>query len=113
QGEFIREQNHRLIAVEESRATRLSRSSRYRRSPTPGRSRSLSRSRSPRPQPCRRNESHPVLGETGHHSETPLDMGTCHLDIHQEGILRFPNATIVVHQARKSVLKDPYRGESW
>ncbi|MCI08447.1 hypothetical protein A2U01_0029524, partial [Trifolium medium] len=50
-------QHQRLVAVEESRATRLSRSSRPRRSPTPERSRSISRSRSPRPR--RRNERPP------------------------------------------------------
>ncbi|MCI53730.1 hypothetical protein A2U01_0074977, partial [Trifolium medium] len=65
QGDFIRDQNQRLaaqhkrlVAVEESRVARLSRSSRPRKSTTPGRSRSITRSRSPRPR--RRNERPPI-----------------------------------------------------
>ncbi|MCI19071.1 hypothetical protein A2U01_0040226, partial [Trifolium medium] len=50
-------QNQHLAAVEESKATRLSRSSRPRRSATPEQSRSITRSRPPRPQ--RRNERPP------------------------------------------------------
>ncbi|MCI31754.1 hypothetical protein A2U01_0052966, partial [Trifolium medium] len=56
QGDFICEQNQklmaenqRLVAVEDSRATRLSRSSHPRRSATLERSRNITRSRSPRP----------------------------------------------------------------
>ncbi|GAU23378.1 hypothetical protein TSUD_334260 [Trifolium subterraneum] len=58
--ELIREQNRRLRAVEESRAaSRVSRSARRQRSPTPVNNRSRSRSRSPRPAP-RRNAERPV-----------------------------------------------------
>ncbi|GAU10587.1 hypothetical protein TSUD_419620, partial [Trifolium subterraneum] len=58
--ELIREQNRRLRAVEESRAaSRVSRSARRQRSPTPENNRSRSRSRSPRPAP-RRNAERPV-----------------------------------------------------
>ncbi|GAU13013.1 hypothetical protein TSUD_173130 [Trifolium subterraneum] len=60
QNELIREQNRRLRAVEESRAaSRVSRSARRQRSPTPVNNRSRSRSRSPRPAP-RRNAEKPV-----------------------------------------------------
>ncbi|GAU10338.1 hypothetical protein TSUD_420460, partial [Trifolium subterraneum] len=60
QNELIREQNRRLRAVEESRAaSRVSRSARRQRSPTPVNNRSRSRSRSPRPAP-RRNAKRPV-----------------------------------------------------
>ncbi|GAU45602.1 hypothetical protein TSUD_285710 [Trifolium subterraneum] len=60
QNELIREQNRRLRAVEESRAaSRVSRSARRQRSPTPENNRSRSRSRSPRPAP-RRNAERPV-----------------------------------------------------
>ncbi|GAU36139.1 hypothetical protein TSUD_316680 [Trifolium subterraneum] len=60
QNELIREQNRRLRAVEESRAaSRVSRSTRRQRSPTPVNNRSRSRSRSPRPAP-RRNEERPI-----------------------------------------------------
>ncbi|GAU19123.1 hypothetical protein TSUD_79460 [Trifolium subterraneum] len=60
QNELIREQNRRIQAVEDSRtASRVSRSTRRRRSPTPENNRSRSRSRSPRPAP-RRNEERPV-----------------------------------------------------
>ncbi|MCH91437.1 hypothetical protein A2U01_0012364 [Trifolium medium] len=81
QGDFIREQNQRLLsqsqrllAVEESRVTRLSRSGHPRRSPTPERSRSITRSRSPRPR--RRYDRPPSPRETRHHLDTPLDMET-------------------------------------
>ncbi|GAU33995.1 hypothetical protein TSUD_212560 [Trifolium subterraneum] len=60
QNELIREQNRRLRAVEESRAaSRMSRSTRRQRSPTPVNNRSRSRSRSPRPAP-RRNAERPI-----------------------------------------------------
>ncbi|GAU48767.1 hypothetical protein TSUD_406100 [Trifolium subterraneum] len=60
QNELIREQNRRLRAVEESRAaSRVSRSARRQRSPTPVNNRSRSRSRSPRPAP-RRNAERPI-----------------------------------------------------
>ncbi|GAU12536.1 hypothetical protein TSUD_182500 [Trifolium subterraneum] len=60
QNELIREQNRRLRAVEESRAaSRVSRSTRRQRSPTPVNNRSRSRSRSPRPAP-RQNAERPV-----------------------------------------------------
>ncbi|GAU51788.1 hypothetical protein TSUD_415740 [Trifolium subterraneum] len=60
QNELIREQNRRLRAVEESRAaSRMSRSTRRQKSPTPVNNRSRSRSRSPRPAP-RRNAERPV-----------------------------------------------------
>ncbi|GAU18261.1 hypothetical protein TSUD_176030 [Trifolium subterraneum] len=60
QNELIREQNRRLRAVEESRdASRVSRSARRQRLPTPVNNRSRSRSRSPRPAP-RRNAERPV-----------------------------------------------------
>ncbi|MCI65718.1 hypothetical protein A2U01_0086976, partial [Trifolium medium] len=62
QGDLIREQNQRfeaqsqrLAVIEESRATKYSRSYHARRSPTMERSRSVTRSRSPR----RRNERRP------------------------------------------------------
>ncbi|MCI09774.1 hypothetical protein A2U01_0030863 [Trifolium medium] len=79
-GDFIRDQNQRLMAqnqrlaaVEESRATRLSRSNHPRRSPTPERSRSITRSRSPRPR--RRNERPPSPRRHETSSETPRDTG--------------------------------------
>ncbi|GAU34549.1 hypothetical protein TSUD_219330 [Trifolium subterraneum] len=60
QNELIREQNRRLRAVEDSHATsRISRSVRRQRSPTPENNRSRSRSRSPRPAP-RRNVEKPL-----------------------------------------------------
>ncbi|GAU51522.1 hypothetical protein TSUD_140370 [Trifolium subterraneum] len=60
QNELIREQNRRLRAVEELRAaSRVSRSARRQRSPTPVNNHSRSRSRSPRPAP-RRNAERPV-----------------------------------------------------
>ncbi|GAU47897.1 hypothetical protein TSUD_25120 [Trifolium subterraneum] len=60
QNELIREQNRRLRAVEESRAaSRISRSTRRKRSSTPENNRSRSRSWSPRPAP-RRNGERPL-----------------------------------------------------
>ncbi|GAU47643.1 hypothetical protein TSUD_238620 [Trifolium subterraneum] len=60
QNEFIREQNRRIRAVEDSRAaSRISRSVRRQRSPTPENNRLRSRSRSPRPAP-RRNAGRPL-----------------------------------------------------
>ncbi|GAU45396.1 hypothetical protein TSUD_134130 [Trifolium subterraneum] len=57
QNKLIRKQNRRLRAVEESRAaSRVSRSTRRQRSPTPVNNRSRSRSRSPRPAPRRNAE---------------------------------------------------------
>ncbi|GAU48850.1 hypothetical protein TSUD_188350 [Trifolium subterraneum] len=60
QNELIHEQNRRIRAVEDLRATsKISRSVRRHRSPTPENNRSRSRSRSPRPAP-RRNAERPV-----------------------------------------------------
>ncbi|GAU35136.1 hypothetical protein TSUD_394620 [Trifolium subterraneum] len=60
QNELIREQNRRLRAVDDSRAaSRISRSVRRQRSPTPENNRSRSRYRSPRPAP-RRNVEKPL-----------------------------------------------------
>ncbi|GAU25009.1 hypothetical protein TSUD_154830 [Trifolium subterraneum] len=60
QNELIREQNRRIRAVEDSRAaSKISRSVRRHRSPTPENNRSQSRSRSPRPAP-RRNVERPL-----------------------------------------------------
>ncbi|GAU49856.1 hypothetical protein TSUD_129980 [Trifolium subterraneum] len=59
QNELIREQNRCIRAVEDSRAaSKVSRSVRQQRSPTPVNNRSRSRSRSPRPAP-RRNVERP------------------------------------------------------
>ncbi|GAU42207.1 hypothetical protein TSUD_375560 [Trifolium subterraneum] len=60
QNELIREHNRRIQAVEDSRtASRISRSTYRRRSPTPENYSSRSRSRSPRPVP-RKNEERPL-----------------------------------------------------
>ncbi|GAU35399.1 hypothetical protein TSUD_160500 [Trifolium subterraneum] len=60
QNDLIHEQNHRIQVVENSRAaSKISRSNRRHRSPTPENNRSRSRSRSPRPAP-RRNAERPL-----------------------------------------------------
>ncbi|GAU40245.1 hypothetical protein TSUD_219550 [Trifolium subterraneum] len=62
QNDLIREQNRRIRAVEDSRAaSKISRSIRRHRSPTPENNRSRSRSRSPRPAPRRNAERPPSL----------------------------------------------------
>ncbi|GAU50359.1 hypothetical protein TSUD_409320 [Trifolium subterraneum] len=67
QNELIREQNRRIRAVEDSRAaSRISRSVRQQRSPTPVNNRSRSRSRSPRPAP-RRSVERPLSPPRDNH----------------------------------------------